>query len=95
MKAPICSVCNRWLSEWPPGEDSGDLVSFRDYRRLLAGAVGHPHGMEWFCPDHVSAARELSDLDSATALAVLRGERLRPPPQGFLGWLRSLVRKRR
>jgi hypothetical protein len=92
MKAPICMVCDRWLSEWPPGQDGGGLVSFRDYEPLPEGACGHPRGDEWFCPDHAPAARELTDLDSATALTVLRG-RFRPPPHGFLGWLRSLVRK--
>ena len=76
MKAPICWLCGRKCFDEP-----AELVRFRDYAPLPAGIPGHSPGLEWFCSDHAPAARELANLASASALAVLQ-KRYGFPPDG-------------
>jgi hypothetical protein len=73
MKAEYCWLCGRdCRSEWFYTQAGGAWVRFRDYRQLADGVVGHPQGLEWFCRDHVAAARNLAHLDSASALIELQ-----------------------
>lgn len=67
MKPPMCSVCDRYFEA---SDDS--LVAFADYEPLPEDSVGHPLGLEWVCPEHIQAARELRYLDSKDAIARLR-----------------------
>ncbi|WP_394539053.1 hypothetical protein PRJ39_00555 [Lysobacter enzymogenes] len=69
MKPPICRLCGRDML----GKlDGGDLVAFADYQAPPVGVAGHPHGAEWFCGEHLAAAREASGLDCAEAMRRLR-----------------------
>lgn len=88
MKAPGCSLCHRDCLHTPyPAE----LVRFRDYEPLPDGCPGHPRGLEWFCQDHAPAARELSHLDFATALAMLKKRFGAPPAElSKRSWWRRL-----
>ncbi|QWP77803.1 hypothetical protein J5226_05155 [Lysobacter sp. K5869] len=71
MKPPLCHLCGRDMrGERAP--EGADLVAFADYRPLPTGVAGHPHGCEWFCAEHLEAARELKSLDYAEAMARLR-----------------------
>ncbi|SDY19121.1 hypothetical protein, partial [Lysobacter enzymogenes] len=57
MKPPICHLCGRnMLGEGGP---EGDLVAFADFQPLPYGVAGHPHGLEWFCAEHLSAAQSM------------------------------------
>ncbi|MET4729688.1 hypothetical protein ABIE09_003502 [Lysobacter enzymogenes] len=77
MKPPICHLCGRnMLGEGGP---EGDLVAFADFQPLPHGVAGHPHGLEWFCAEHLSAAQSLARLDCAEAMQQLR-ERYGPEP---------------
>ena len=68
MKPPVCCVCDRRLET---GE--GGLVAFADYEALPGGLVGHPSGLEWFCPEHLEAGRALQHWKRDPAVAKLRG----------------------
>ena len=76
MRPPECAVCDLDLD---PNEGGG-LVSFcrqpsdEDwYRRSEAepGFVGHPPNVEWFCANHIDAARKLKHLSLREALQQL------------------------
>jgi hypothetical protein len=61
MKAPVCHLCNRSLSSVSSRTaTAGDLVRFADYRPLPNGVAGHPHGLEWFCAEHLASAEAFS-----------------------------------
>lgn len=72
MKPPVCHLCGTSFFDEPERDRRGALVAFADYRPLPRGMVGHPHGLEWFCTDHVEAAQELQALTLADATAVLK-----------------------
>lgn len=77
MKPPVCHLCRKHLEldDGPYLENGyGDLVKFMDYRPLPLPCVGHPHGLEWFCKEHIAAAKKLSYLDAKTALHQLQVE---------------------
>jgi hypothetical protein len=54
MKPPICFLCHKHFRSANAGFD---LVEFADYTPLPEGYLGHPHGLEWFCNEHLAAAR--------------------------------------
>lgn len=76
MRPPICRLCDR---KFTPGE-GGELLSFRrseaeadrEADHVTPGMTGHPPHKEWFCTDHVSEAREYTNLTLADALEQLR-----------------------
>lgn len=69
MKAPICTVCGRYQS--PDASDRFELVAFADCVFLEPGCIGHPYGLEWFCPVHIPAAKALSSLRLDAAMIEL------------------------
>jgi hypothetical protein len=73
MKPPICRLCNGTLDarESRAGH-TGDWVAFADYEALPERMVGHPRGLEWFCSEHVAAARALSSRSTQEALIELQ-----------------------
>lgn len=71
MKPPVCCVCRRALD---PSE--GTLVAFADYDPLPNGKVGHPAGLEWFCPAHRKGGESLRQWKSGAAIAKLQGVKL-------------------
>ena len=78
MKPPICHLCGRNMLD-AGGPEGADLVAFADFQPLPYGVAGHPHGLEWFCAEHLSAAQSLARLDCAEAMRQLR-ERYGPEP---------------
>jgi len=68
VRPPICAVCHDRFS---PRE--GGTVQFANFESLPEGIVGHPKGLEWFCPVHIGAARGLSDLSSGDAVRQISG----------------------
>jgi hypothetical protein len=72
MKPPICSLCSKdFRSEQFHYKSGGDLIQFADYRPLNQGAAGHPHGLEWFCQDHLEHARAYSFMSYVEAFSML------------------------
>jgi hypothetical protein len=70
MRPPTCRICGRQFD--PDG--GGALLTFRradDHRESPAGQTDHPPHQEWFCADHVDAAREYTYLTREEALARL------------------------
>ena len=67
MKAPVCMVCHQFIKE-----EGGGNVYFADYTPLPEGMMGHPHGWEFFCKDHLAAAQALSHLPWEEAFAELQ-----------------------
>ena len=82
MRPPFRAVCDR---RFDPGKD-GDHVSFRADRPWpppsddptedddRAPFTGQPPHVEWFCAEHLAAARELSHLTRDEAMRRLGGE---------------------
>ncbi|NRF65565.1 hypothetical protein HLB44_01075 [Aquincola sp. S2] len=99
MKPPVCHFCNRSLDSVKSRRaKAGDLVQFADYVPLPPGMCGHPHGLEWFCAEHVDAARALSRMRIDEAMLELKaghGALRQPSTNGggpFGRWLRALRR---
>lgn len=63
MRPPICEVCGARF------DPDAALVRFADYEPLPEGQVGHPRGLGWFCGRHLAAARDLTHLAEAEAVA--------------------------
>ncbi|MGB1250377.1 MAG: glycosyltransferase [Candidatus Promineifilaceae bacterium] len=73
MKPPICEVCSTYLrADSAQSTTQGNLVRFANYEPLPDGMVGHPTGLEWFCGNHVEAAKGLTHLSSSAAIAQIR-----------------------
>ena len=73
MKPPMCALCLRSLDDVKVRCGlAGDLVAFADHRPLPDGLVGHPHGLAWFCGDHLAAATALADRPVDEAMETLR-----------------------
>lgn len=72
MRPPICAVCNVRFSA-----RDGGTVRFANYEPLGKddqgrSRVGHPKGLEWFCAEHIAAAKALAELTSRDAIAQMR-----------------------
>ena len=65
MKPAICSICGKFPA-------AGDWVAFQDHDERQPIGLSHPPGLEYFCDEHVGAARRLVSLDTASALATLK-----------------------
>jgi len=79
LKPAICPVCGRFAIEV-----QGDMVEFANYAPLPQGYLGHPQGLEWFCNDHLSAAKSASAMPSEEAIKFLKqkyGTSNTPPVQ--------------
>ena len=71
MKPGICVLCGKLcVDEIPPNE--GSYVKFSDYQELEICSLDDPIGMEYFCDEHVKAARVLSSFTSKDALVALQ-----------------------
>jgi hypothetical protein len=71
MKPSVCELCKKpHLAE--SGSVSGDWLEFADYKPLELGVIGHPDGFEYFCDEHVEAARKLTHLPANDALSELQ-----------------------
>lgn len=46
-------------------------MQFADYEPLAQGMAGQPHGLEWFCQEHLEQARAYSLMPYAKALSTL------------------------
>lgn len=65
MKPAICSICGKFPA-------TGDWVAFQDHDERQPIGLSHPPGLEYFCDEHVGAARRLVSLDAASALEALK-----------------------
>lgn len=73
MRPPICACCGLdFRDDDLQSETSGGLVRFADYEPLPERMVGHPKGLAWFCSQHITAARALTDYALGTALAKMK-----------------------
>ena len=48
-------------------------MAFADYEPLPEGRVGHPAGLEWFCPEHLEGGLALQHWKRDPAVAKLGG----------------------
>lgn len=71
MKPGICVLCGKPCGdEIPPNE--GSYVKFSDFQEPELFSLDDPIGMEYFCDEHVTAAKELSTFTSKDAIAALK-----------------------
>jgi hypothetical protein len=71
MKPGICVLCGKpCVDEIAPNE--GSYVKFSDYEEPEIFSLDDPTGMEYFCDEHVKAAKALSTFTSKDALAALK-----------------------
>lgn len=68
MKPAVCGVCGKI----PTKTQMGDWVEFSDYDAEGEKDLSHPDGLEYFCDEHLNAARSLAGLPTAEALMQLR-----------------------
>lgn len=67
MKPAVCCICGKI----PATAHEGDWLEFQDYHSEGIG-ISHPAGLEYFCDEHVAAARSLTGMDSMDALKQMR-----------------------
>jgi len=48
------------------------MVEFAEYAPQPEGYLGHPQGLEWFCDDHLIAARAVSGKSSEEAIELIK-----------------------
>lgn len=69
MKPPYCFLCHKDCRCAALHLNAGgDFVQFADFVPLPHGMAGHPQGLEWFCPEHLPAAKTLVLKKSSEAL---------------------------
>lgn len=69
MKPPYCFLCHKDCRCAAFHLNAGGgFVRFADFLPLPDGKVGHPQGLEWFCPEHLPAAKTLAFKNSNGAL---------------------------
>jgi hypothetical protein len=71
MKPAVCSLCGKSALDESSGKH-GDWVEFHNYQEKDSADLTHPVGLEYFCGEHLSAAQNLSTLNSDEALNELR-----------------------
>jgi len=73
LSPPYCCLCKKdFRCEYFHTGGGGKLVRFRDYRALPLGVSGKPHGLEWFCNEHLAAAQDLAHNNTEEAMSELR-----------------------
>lgn len=71
MKPAICVLCGKSAAYVKP-PNTGDWIEFGDYRSPVAGSLDRPKGLEYFCDEHVGAAKLLATKTTADALGELQ-----------------------
>ena len=79
MRPPICAICHKRFSA---SKDEGGLVSFKETvedktfnLRFKTGIVGHKRALEWFCGNHIEAARQHKHLTWSEAKPLIREQK--------------------
>lgn len=73
MLPPRCELCGRKARQGGGRPFGGySLVQFADHKPQETGGLSE--GLGWFCPRHVDAARQLTELTRYEALTRLRAE---------------------
>jgi len=80
MRPPICAICDRDQRDHP--ELEFELVTFREVEHL--DHPGHPEGLEWFCQDHLEAAKKRDHLLEREAIRQIREIEKQGPMRRFL-----------
>ncbi len=73
MRPPICAFCGK---DFRRSTSEGGLVRFKltadeiesNSSKVQSRIVFHPKGLEWFCGEHIEAAKKLSHLSLKSAL---------------------------
>jgi hypothetical protein len=71
MKPPVCLLCGKFAGEESP-TNRGDWVVFADYDPHHEPSLMHPDGLEYYCDEHVEAAKAQSLKTSSEALLELQ-----------------------
>ena len=69
MKPAVCIICGNSSSQI-----EGDWVEFSDYVPLSKNEIGHPKGLEWFCRNHLSAAKSFANYPSEDGIYLLKNK---------------------
>ncbi len=76
MRPPICAFCGK---DFRDTASEGGLVKFKltadqiksNLKQMESDIVAHPKGQEWFCGEHIEAAKKHSHLSLKSALMVM------------------------
>jgi len=71
VKPAICVICGKHCKD-EKSPESGDWVRFSDYQQPGRTSLDHPVGLEYFCDDHITPARDLASKTSKDAMAELK-----------------------
>lgn len=98
MKPGICVLCGKpCVDEVAP--NTGDYIKFSDYQEPAEFSLDDATGMEYFCDEHVNAAKDLSSFTSKDALAALKDQfgiiiKYKPPRKiGLLKRVFSIMKR--
>jgi hypothetical protein len=67
MKPAICVICGKKS----PSVD-GDWVEFSDFSQESISGITHPQGLEWFCVEHLEAAKSIANLSANEGINLLK-----------------------
>lgn len=67
MKPAVCIICGKSGSQI-----EGDWVEFSDYEPLANDEIGHPKGLEWFCRNHLDAAKSVANRPCEVGIEYLK-----------------------
>lgn len=67
MKPAVCAI----FGKIPTKAEIGDWVEFSEYDPKSEKGLSHPDGLEYFCDEHIDAARRFAGSTSAEALKQL------------------------
>lgn len=81
MKPAICAICG---NRSPLIE--GDWVEFSDYTTESSSQITHPEGLEWFCKEHLEAAKSISNLTASEGIRKLLQEHQLQTTSGTSGY---------
>ena len=68
MKPAICCICGNF----PAANNEGDWVAFADHDVEAEPSLSHPDGLEYFCEEHINAARCFTSFTAAEALKKIK-----------------------
>ncbi|WP_221796538.1 hypothetical protein [Oceanobacter mangrovi] len=68
MKPVICTVCGKA----PKSSQDGDWLAFADFKASEVSDLSHPGGLEYFCGEHLDAARRLQGMIAIEAIGELQ-----------------------
>lgn len=72
MKPGICALCGKSCVVEEIAFNKGSYVKFSDYKKVESFSLDYPTGVEFFCDEHVTAAKALTTFTTKEAIVALK-----------------------